>query len=219
MLPAVTLIGERASEQSGKRARAVIERQITHLGRMVDDLLDVARIAEGKLDLQRGLIDGRDPIQDAISSTSSLFDAHHHGLSVSLPDEPIRLDADGSRLQEVFANLLTNAAKYTDDGGHISLTAQTDGAIATIRILDNGKGIAAGALPHVFDLFMQEATDHRGGLGIGLNVVRGLVELHGGSVAAHSDGIGKGSEFTVTLPVVAASVPTRRAGSAQPHHM
>jgi signal transduction histidine kinase len=87
----------------------------------------------------------------------------------------------------------------------------------TIRILDNGQGIAAGALPHVFDLFMQEATDRRGGLGIGLNVVRGLVELHGGSVAARSDGIGKGSEFNVTPPAVAASVPTRRPGLAQPH--
>jgi len=218
MLPAVTLMGERASEQSSKRARDVIERQITHLGRMVDDLLDVARIAEGKLDLQRGLIDGRDAIEDAVSSTSSLFDVHRHRLSVSLPDEPIWLDADRSRLQEVFANLLTNAAKYTDDGGRISLIAQTDGAVATIRILDNGKGIAAVALPRVFDLFMQEATDHRSGLGIGLKVVRGLVELHGGTVAARSDGIGKGSEFTVTLPVVAASVQTSRPGSAQPHH-
>jgi signal transduction histidine kinase len=215
MLPAVTLMGERASERSGKRARDVIERQITHLGRMVDDLLDVARIGEGKLDLQKGLIDGRDAIQDAVSSSSSLFDVHRHRLSVSLPDEPVRLDADRSRLQEVFANLLTNAAKYTDEGGRISLIAQTDGAIATIRILDNGRGIAAAALPRVFDLFVQEATDHRSGLGIGLNVVRGLVELHGGTVAARSDGIGKGSEFTVTLPVVAASVPTPRPGSAQ----
>jgi signal transduction histidine kinase len=117
----------------------------------------------------------------------------------------------------VFANLLTNAAKYTDDGGHISLIAQTDGAVATIRVLDNGKGIAVGALPRVFDLFMQEATDHRTGLGIGLNVVRGLVELHGGTVAARSDGIGKGSEFTVTLPVVTALLPPHTLGSAQAH--
>lgn len=218
ILPAVALMAERASEQSGKRARDVIERQIAHLGRMVDDLLDVARIAEGKLDLQRGLIDGRDAIQDAVSSTSSLFDVHRHRLSVSLPEDPIRLDADRSRLQEVFANLLTNAVKYTDDGGRISLIAQTDGVTATIRILDNGKGIAADALPRVFDLFMQEATDHRTGLGIGLKVVRGLVELHGGTVAARSDGIGKGSEFTVTLPVVGTSVRTRRPGGAQPGH-
>ena len=208
MLPAVALIRERISQQSGTRARAVIERQVTHLTRMIDDLLDVARVAEGKLDIQKGHLDGRDAIQDALASTSSLFEAHRHILSVSLPDQPIWLDADRTRLNQVFTNLLTNAAKYTDDGGEISPNAQTDGTRATIRIVDNGKGIAPDALPHVFDLFMQEATDHREGLGIGLKVVRGLVELHGGRVAARSDGIGKGSEFVVTLPVVAATAET-----------
>ena len=208
MLPAVALIRERISQQSGTRARAVIERQVTHLTRMIDDLLDVARVAEGKLDIQKGHLDGRDAIQDALASTSSLFEAHRHTLSVSLPDQPIWLDADRTRLNQVFTNLLTNAAKYTDDGGEISLNAQTDGTRATIRIVDYGKGIAPDALPHVFDLFMQEATDHREGLGIGLKVVRGLVELHGGRVAARSDGIGKGSEFVVTLPVVAATAAT-----------
>ena len=208
MLPAVALIHERISQQSGTRARAVIERQVTHLTRMIDDLLDVARVAEGKLDIQKGHLDGRDAIQDALASTSSLFEAHRHTLSVSLPDQPIWLDADRTRLNQVFTNLLTNAAKYTDDGGEISLNAQTDGTRATIRIVDNGKGIAPDALPHVFDLFMQEATEHREGLGIGLKVVRGLVELHGGRVAARSDGIGKGSEFVVTLPVVAATAAT-----------
>ena len=142
-------------------------------------------------------------IQDADFSTSALFDAHRHVLSVSLPDEPVWLDADRTRLQQVFASLLTNAAKYTEDGGRISLIAQTDDETATIRILDNGKGIAPEALPHVFDLFMQEATDQRAGLGIGLAVVRGLVELHGGTVAVRSEGIGEGSEFIVTMPVVA----------------
>ena len=208
MLPAVALIRERISQQSGTRARAVIERQVTHLTRMIDDLLDVARVAEGKLDIQKGHLDGRDAIQDALASTSSLFEAHRHTLSVSLPDQPIWLDADRTRLNQVFTNLLTNAAKYTNDGGEISLNAQTDGTRATIRIVDNGKGIAPDALPHVFDLFMQEATEHREGLGIGLKVVRGLVELHGGRVAARSDGIGKGSEFVVTLPVVAATAAT-----------
>ena len=208
MLPAVALIRERISQQSGTRARAVIERQVTHLTRMIDDLLDVARVAEGKLDIQKGHLDGRDAIQDALASTSSLFEAHRHTLSVSLPDQPIWLDADRTRLNQVFTNLLTNAAKYTNDGGEISLNAQTDGTRATIRIVDNGKGIAPDALPHVFDLFMQEATEHREGLGIGLKVVRGLVELHGGRVAARSDGIGKGSEFVVTLPVDAATAAT-----------
>ena len=208
MLPAVALIRERISQQSGTRARAVIERQVTHLTRMIDDLLDVARVAEGKLDIQKGHLDGRDAIQDAVASTSSLFEAHRHTLSVSLPDQPIWLDADRTRLNQVFTNLLTNAAKYTDDGGQISLNAQTDGTRATIRIVDNGKGIAPDALPHVFDLFMQEATEHREGLGIGLKVVRGLVELHGGRVDVRSDGIGRGSEFVVTLPVVAATAAT-----------
>ena len=208
MLPAVALIRERISQQSGTRARAVIERQVTHLTRMIDDLLDVARVAEGKLDIQKGRLDGRDAIQDALASTSSLFEAHRHTLSVSLPDQPIWLDADRTRLNQVFTNLLTNAAKYTDDGGEISLNAQTDGTRATIRIVDNGKGIAPDALPHVFDLFMQEATEHREGLGIGLKVVRGLVELHGGRVDVRSDGIGRGSEFVVTLPVVAATAAT-----------
>jgi signal transduction histidine kinase len=203
MLPAMTLMRERISEQSSTRAREVVERQVTHLRRMIDDLLDVARVAEGKLDLQKGHIDGRDVIQDALSSTSPLFEARRHVLSVSLPDEAIWLHADRTRLQQVFANLLTNAAKYTEDGGQISLNALADGATATISILDNGRGIAPDALPHVFDLFMQEATDQRAGLGIGLMVVRGLVELHGGTVAARSEGIGTGSEFIVTLPVVA----------------
>jgi len=208
MLPAVALIRERISQQSGTRARAVIERQVTHLTRMIDDLLDVARVAEGKLDIQKGHLDGRDAIQDALASTSSLFEAHRHTLSVSLPDQPIWLDADRTRLNQVFTNLLTNAAKYTNDGGEISLNAQTDGTRATIRIVDNGKGIAPDALPHVFDLFMQEATEHREGLGIGLRVVRGLVELHGGRVDVRSDGIGRGSELVVTLPVVAATAAT-----------
>ena len=208
MLPAVTLMRERVSEESGKHAREVIERQVTNLGRMLDDLLDVARVAEGKLDLQKGYIDGRDVIQDALSVTSALCREHRHSVSVSLPDEPIWLDADRTRLQQVFANLLTNAAKYTDDGGRLSLTVQTDGSTATIRIGDNGKGIAPEALPHVFDLFMQVAKDHRAGLGIGLKIVRALVELHDGTVTVRSEGLGKGSEFCVTLPVVASPATT-----------
>jgi signal transduction histidine kinase len=208
MLPAVMLMRHRVSEGSDKHVCEVIERQVTHLRRMLDDLLDVARVAEGKLDVQKERIDGRDVLQDALSATSALCQEHRHSVSVSLPDEAIWLDGDRTRLQQVFVNLLTNAAKYTDDGGQISLTVQTEGNTATVRILDNGKGIAPGALPHVFELFMQAATDHRAGLGIGLKVVRALVELHGGTVTAHSDGLGKGSEFLVTLPVIAAPATT-----------
>jgi signal transduction histidine kinase len=201
MLPAIAVMRERVSEQSGTRARDVIERQVIQLRRMVDDLLDISRVAEGKLDLQKERTDCREVIQDALSGTSALYQEHHHTLSISLPDDAIWLDADRTRLLQVLANLLANAAKYTEDGGRIALNAQTDGITATIRIQDNGKGIAPGALPHVFDLFMQEETDHYGGLGIGLRVVRELVELHGGSVAARSEGIGRGSEFIVTLPI------------------
>lgn len=122
-------------------------------------------------------------------------------LSVSLPGEAIWIEADRTRLLQVFANLLTNAAKYTPDGGRISLNAETDGNAAIVRVQDNGKGIAPGVLPHICELFTQEETAHSGGLGIGLRVVRELVELHGGSVAARSDGIGQGSEFVVRLPI------------------
>jgi signal transduction histidine kinase len=201
MLPAIALMRQRISEQSGTRARDVIERQVTHLRRMIDDLLDIARVVQGKLDLQKERTDCREVIQDALCSTSPLCREHQQTLSVSLPDEAIWLEADRTRLLQVFANLLTNAAKYTDDGGRISLNAETDGTTAIFRIKDNGKGIAPGVLPHVFDLFTQEETAHSGGLGIGLRVVRDLVELHGGSVAARSDGIGQGSEFIVSLPI------------------
>jgi signal transduction histidine kinase len=201
MLPALALMRERISAESGTRARDVIERQVTHLRRIIDDLLDIARVVQGKVDLQKERTDCRDVIQDALCSTSPLCQEHHHTLSVSLPDEAIWLEADRTRLLQVFANLLTNAAKYTDNGGRISLNAETDGRTAIFRIQDNGKGIAPGVLPHIFDLFTQEETAHSGGLGIGLAVVRELVELHGGSVAARSEGIGRGSEFIVTLPV------------------
>jgi signal transduction histidine kinase len=207
MLPAIALMRKPLSEQSGTRAREVIERQVTHLRRMVDDLLDIARVAQGKLELQKERTDCRDVIQDALAGTTALYQEHRHTLSVSLPDEAIWLEADRTRLLQVFANLLTNAAKYTEDGGRISLNLGIDGITATIRVRDNGRGIAPGALPHVFDLYMQEAADHHGGLGIGLRVVRDLVELHGGSVTARSEGIGMGSEFIVSLPVAVPAEP------------
>jgi signal transduction histidine kinase len=204
MLPAIALMRERISEESGTRARDVIERQVTHLRRIIGDLLDIARVVQGKIELQKELIDCRDVIQDALCSTSPVCQEHNQTLSVALPDDGIWLQADRTRLLQVFANLLTNAAKYTQDGGRISLNAETDGATAIVRIQDNGRGIAPSVLPHVFELFTQEETAHSGGLGIGLRVVRELVELHGGSVAARSAGIGQGSEFVVRLPVALA---------------
>jgi signal transduction histidine kinase len=184
MLPAIALMRERISEESGTRARDVIERQVTYLRRIIDDLLDITRVVQGKVELQKELIDCRDVIQDALCSTSPVCQEHNQTLSVALPDDGIWLQADRTRLLQVFANLLTNAAKYTQDGGRISLNAETDGATAIVRIQDNGNGIAPGVLPHVFELFTQEETVHSGGLGIGLRVVRELVELHGGSVGS-----------------------------------
>ena len=168
---------------------------------MIDDLLDIARVAEGKLELQKARIDVRVVIDDAVAATSTLFQEHRHELSVVLSDTVIWLDADRTRLLQVFANLLTNAAKFTKDGGRISMNVQSDGTIVAIRVRDNGQGIAPETLPHVFDLFMQGASGQRGGLGIGLRVVRELVASHGGTVSAYSDSIDQGSEFIVTLPV------------------
>jgi signal transduction histidine kinase len=201
MLSAIALMRERISEQSGTRAREIVERQVTHLRRIVDDLLDIARIVQGKVELRKERLDCREVIQDALYSTSPLCQEQHQTLSVALPDEAIWLEADRTRLLQVFANLLTNAAKYTQDGGRISLNAETDGAAAIVRIQDNGKGIAPDVLPHIFDLFTQEKAEYAGGLGIGLRVVRDLVELHGGSVEAHSNGTGQGSEFIVRVPI------------------
>jgi signal transduction histidine kinase len=211
MLAAIALMRERVSEQSGRRARDVVERQVTHLGRIVGDLLDIARIVEGKIELQKQRLDCREVIQEALDSTTPLCEEHHHTLSVDLPDEPMWVEADRTRLLQVFANLLTNAAKYTQDGGEIWLNAETDRTTAVVRIQDNGKGIAPGVLPRIFDLFIQEDNAPAGGLGIGLRVVRELVELHGGSVAARSDGIGRGSEFIVRLPIVPPSATSADA--------
>jgi signal transduction histidine kinase len=144
-------------------------------------------------------------IQDAVDGTSPLFQEHHQTVSVALQDDAIWIDADRTRLLQVFANLLTNAAKYTQNGGHVSVHAESDPTAAIVRIRDNGRGMAPGVLPHIFDLFIQEEAAHSGGLGIGLRVVRELVELHAGSVAARSDGIGQGSEFVVRLPIVPPS--------------
>src|SRR5262249_29141977 len=137
-----------------------------------------------------------------------LIDARRHELAVTLPPEPVWLEADAARLEQVFANLLNNAAKYTEDGGKIGLTAQREGTEAVVRVRDTGQGIPPDMLPHIFDLFTQEQRSldrSQGGLGIGLTLARSLVELHGGSVEAASAGLGQGSEFTVRLPALAGA--------------
>ncbi|HET9228433.1 MAG TPA: ATP-binding protein [Thermoanaerobaculia bacterium] len=184
-------------------AREIIERQTQHLTRLVDDLLDVSRITRGKVALAREPLDLATIVNRAVETSLPLIDARRHQLDVALPPEPVRVDGDLTRLVQVVGNLLNNAAKYTDEGGHIRLEAVLEDGMAVIRVRDNGMGLPADLLPHIFDLFSQadRSLDRsQGGLGIGLTLVRRLVELHGGEVEARSDGPGQGSEFVVRLP-------------------
>jgi PAS domain S-box-containing protein len=182
----------------------VIADQIKHMTRMVDDLLDVSRITRGKVDLQKETITLADVVDLAFEASRPTIDAYRHQLSVVLPDEPIVLEVDPPRLAQVLSNLLNNAAKYTDEGGQISLTAEKLDHEVVIRVRDSGIGIAPEILPKVFELFTQAdqtLSRSRGGLGIGLTLVRSLVEMHNGRVTAHSAGLGQGSEFLVRLPL------------------
>jgi signal transduction histidine kinase/ActR/RegA family two-component response regulator len=186
------------------RARQMMERQIPHLVRLVDDLLDVSRITRGKIELRREQVELATVIERAVEASRPLIAAAGHDLVVAVPDERIILDADPTRLAQVIANLLNNAAKYTKARGTIRLTAEHEGAEAVIRVRDNGIGIPAEMLSRVFEMFVQvdSSLDRaHGGLGIGLTLVKQLVELHGGSVVASSEGVGRGSEFVVRLPV------------------
>jgi CheY-like chemotaxis protein len=170
----------------------------------VDDLLDVSRISRGTIELRKEPVRLADAVTRAVDSTRPLVEARGHRLDVMLPAEPIWLDADPTRLDQVLGNLLNNAAKYTLPGGEILVNAERDGSWVVIRVADNGTGIPADLLPRVFELFTQapRAPDRaQGGLGIGLSLVRSIVSLHGGSVEAKSDGPHKGSEFVVRLPV------------------
>ncbi len=186
--------------------RAMAERQVTHLARLIDDLMDVARISQGKIDLHREAVDLATIVSQSVETARPQIDDRRHRLTVSLPGEAIRLEADPTRLEQVLWNLLNNSAKYTEPGGEITLTVEPDGGEAVLRVQDTGIGIRPEMLPNVFDMFVQ-VDDHKGhsqgGLGIGLSLVRTLVEMHGGSIAAHSEGPGMGSEFVVRLPILA----------------
>jgi CheY-like chemotaxis protein/two-component sensor histidine kinase len=179
--------------------------------RLVDDLLDVSRITTGKLELRRERVDLASVVRDAVEASRPLIDRGGHELTVALPPDPVLLDADPARLAQVFLNLLNNAAKYSDRGGHIRLSVERDRNEVVVSVRDTGIGIPASHLSHVFEVFVQVDTAwHRvqGGLGIGLSLVKEFVGLHGGRVEAHSDGLGKGSEFVVRLPAAAASCAT-----------
>jgi signal transduction histidine kinase len=189
--------------------QAVIERQVVHLTRLIDDLLDISRITRDKLELRKQWVGLAEVLQGALESSRPLIEQQGHRLEVRLPEEPVYLHGDLIRLAQVFMNLLTNAAKYTRPGGHIRLLAERRGDRLTVRIKDTGIGIPADKLPHLFEMFFQvdrTLEQAQGGLGIGLALVRRLVELHGGSVEARSDGPGQGSEFLVHLPIPAGPV-------------
>jgi signal transduction histidine kinase len=206
----------------------MMERQVRHMVRLVDDLLEVSRITRGKIELRKEPIELAAVVRSAVEASKPLMEAAGHQLAITLPREPILLNADPVRVAQVFANLLNNAAKYTDPGGQIRLTAkvqagQTPQSGVTISVSDTGIGISPAMLPRVFDMFAQSDSSHhraKGGLGIGLTLVKELVHLHGGSVEAHSEGAGMGSEFVVHLPLAekspseAADVP---AHSTLPH--
>jgi PAS domain S-box-containing protein len=188
-----------------ERSREMMERQVHHLVRLVDDLLDVSRVMRGKIELRKERVDLATVVARGVETVQPLIDAQRHELIVNLMPGSLPLDADPVRLAQVVGNLLTNAAKYTEANGRIWLTAQKDKNEAVLRVRDTGIGIAPDMLPHIFELFMQvdhAATRSQGGLGIGLTLVKSLVEMHRGSIEAHSEGLGRGSEFVVRLPLV-----------------
>ena len=188
-----------------EKARQVIERQVDHLSRLVDDLLDMSHITQGKISLTKTPVDVNAVLSGAVEIVRPLMDERRHRLTVAPLPGPVSVEGDMTRLVQIIGNLLNNAAKYTDEGGEITLSAHKQGELAVITVADNGIGIATDLLPHVFDLFTQAhrtAERPQGGLGIGLSLVRNLLLMHGGSVQAFSRGPGEGSEFVVQLPVV-----------------
>jgi signal transduction histidine kinase len=200
----------RPPEAVASRSVATIQRQSQHLARLVDDLLDVSRITLGKVELQRVALDLRAVIAEVVETTRPLAEARRHQLSVALPDTPLPVLADATRLEQVLANLVRNAIKFTEPAGRIEIVATGAGDRAVVRVRDSGAGIAPELLPRVFDLFTQgqQGLDRSvGGLGIGLTLVRSLAELHGGGVGVASDGPGRGSEFLVWLPLLPAGTP------------
>lgn len=185
-------------------ARGVIDRQMQLMTTLIDDLLDISRIALNKLELRKELVCLTTVVQGAVETSKPLIDQHGHQLIVSIPPEPIPVEADLTRLAQVFLNLLNNAAKYSEPGGRICLTVERQGSDAVVSIKDTGIGIAADKLPSIFEMYAQEdrALDRsEGGLGIGLALVKQLVTMHGGSIEARSDGLDRGSQFIVRLPI------------------
>jgi signal transduction histidine kinase len=190
-------------------AREIMDRQVTHMVRLIDDLLDLSRVNSGKVDLKKRPVGVREIVRSAVEASQPLIEDARHEFSVELPEEELSLEADPTRMSQVLSNLLNNAAKYTPEGGRIELVARRQDADVVIEVRDNGVGIPTEMLPKVFDLFTQVGKTlerSQGGLGIGLSLVRRLVELHGGTVAVRSEGLGRGSVFFVRLPLSEGAV-------------
>jgi signal transduction histidine kinase/ActR/RegA family two-component response regulator len=203
------------------QARELTERQIGQMSRLVDDLLEVSRVSRGKIELKKETVDLAAVLTRAVEAALPAVNARRHELKLALPRHAVLLDADPARLEQVFVNLLTNAAKFTPHGGRIEVTAEHEGDRAVVRVRDTGVGIAADLLPRIFELFVQaeQGSDRtEGGLGIGLTLVKSLVELHGGSIVARSAGPDQGSEFHISLPGVVSEAASagQRAASAEP---
>jgi PAS domain S-box-containing protein len=194
-----------ADDSMVRQSRAMMERQLEHLVRLVDDLLDVSRIIRGKIELRKEDLDIATAVVRAVETAQPIIETHGHRLTIELPDEPIWVQGDLIRLSQVIANLLTNAAKYTDRAGHITLGVTRDNGQAVVRVRDTGIGISSEVVGRIFDLFVQadrSLARSQGGLGIGLTLVKRLVEMHGGTVSAQSEGLGRGSEFIIKLPTL-----------------
>jgi signal transduction histidine kinase len=199
-----------AGDARRERALEIIARQAGHMALLIDDLLDLSRISRGKLQLRREAVDLRDVVQQALETTTPAIEARGHRLVLELPHDPVPMEADPLRLAQVIANLLSNAAKYTDPGGTITLQAALDGGEAVVRVRDTGIGLSVADQQRIFTMFSQvgSALDRaEGGLGIGLALSRGLVELHGGAIGVRSAGRGRGAEFSVRLPLQPAGAP------------
>jgi PAS domain S-box-containing protein len=202
-----------------EQTREMMERQLGQLIRLVDDLLDISRITRNKLELRKARITLAAVLENAVETVRPLIDGRGHHLAVTLPGDPILIDADLTRLAQVFWNLLHNSVKYTDPGGRIELTAEVHGPEAAVSVKDTGIGIPAEAMPRLFEIFSQvdqSIAGADGGLGIGLALVKGLVEMHDGTIEVRSDGVGRGSEFVVRLPVAQGPAPAARP---QPHQV
>jgi CheY-like chemotaxis protein len=214
------ILGSRAYEPSTVRQMSgVLLRQASHLARLVDDLLDVARITSGKIELRLQSLVVQDIIDDALETTRPLLAVRRQSVAFDPPAEPLVVDGDPDRLTQVVGNLLSNAAKFSPDEGRIQIGLARVEGVVQIRVRDEGVGIDAQILPHVFDLFVQgdQSLDRaQGGLGVGLTVAKRLVELHGGRIAVRSEGPGRGSEFTIVLPAGALAGGEQAVAEVQP---